>query len=308
MISVIFPVFNIASIIEELHRRLVLVLESLGEPYEIIAVDNSSTDGTRQKLVKLSPITAVLLSRNFGENAAYDAGFKMAIGDFVVTIGGDLENNPEDIKKIVDKLREGYGVVSSWRKNRQDVFYRKLFSRFANWLVSKISGVKLRDFHSSLKGYRREFIDGIQILGETFIFMPIFAHDRGARVAEIKVDSPAGGAKSGRKISEMVELFFDLISVKFLLNYFSQPLRFFGKWSLFSLFLAAAAFIWAVIMKILGTNDFSTTPLPVISTMFVILSVTLFMLGFITEILLRIYYDKKDGAPYMIYEVVKNKK
>ena len=104
----------------------------------------------------------------------------------------------------------------------------------------------------------------------------------------------------------MAELFFDLISVKFLLNYFSQPLRFFGKWSLFSLFLAASTFIWAIIMKILGINDFSTTPLPVISTMFVVLSVTLFMMGFITEILLRIYYDRKDNAPYMIYEVVKN--
>ena len=309
MISIIVPAFNIANNLDKLHRRLVLVSESLNEPYEIIIIDSGSTDGTRQKLIKLSPITAVLLSRNFGRNAAYDAGFKMAVGDFVVTFSGDMENNPEDIKKIVDKLREGYGVVSGWRQNRQDVFYRKLFSRFANWLVSKISGVKLRDFHSSLKGYRREFIDGVQILGETFIFMPIFAHDSGARVAEIEISSANGEAqKSRRKISEMAELFFDLISVKFLLNYFSQPLRFFGKWSLFSLFLAASTFIWAIIMKILGINDFSTTPLPVISTMFVVLSVTLFMMGFITEILLRIYYDRKDNAPYMIYEVVKNKK
>ena len=309
MISVIVPVFNIAKNLEEFHRRLVLVLESLDDSYEIIAVDSGSTDGTRQKLVKLSPITAVLLSRYFGQNAAFDAGFKMAIGDFIVTIGGDLENNPEDIKKIIDKLREGYGVVSGWRKNRRDAFHRKLFSLFANWLVSKISGVELHDFHSLLKGYRREFVDGVQILGETFIFMPIFAHDRGARTAEIEIDSAGGaGEKSRRKISEMSRLFFDLISVKFLLNYFSQPLRFFGKLSLFSLFLAGLAFIWAVIMKILGINDFSTTPLPVISTMFVILSVILFMLGFITEILLRIYYDKKDGTPYMIYEIVKNKK
>lgn len=308
MISVIFPVYNEEHAVEELHRRLVKVLSVLKEPYEIIAVDDGSTDGSRAKLVKLSPITAVLFSRNFGQNAALDAGFKIAIGDIIITIDSDLQNDPEDIPRLVEKLHHGYGAVVGWRRRRADSFRRKVFSRLANWLVRKVTGVKLHDFSCALKGYRREFIDGVQLLGETFIFMPVFAHDRGARVAEVEVNhAPRHSGTPKHHVSEMVYVLFDLVSVKFVLSYFAKPLRFFGMWSLCSLFLAVLAFGAAIALKLLHLKNLSVTPLPVIGTMFTILSVILFMLGFVTEILLRIYYDRKDSTPYMIYEVVKNK-
>lgn len=308
MISVIFPAYNEVGNVEELHRRLVAVLRALGEPYEIIAVDDGSTDGTREKLSKLLPITAVLFSRNFGQNAAMDAGFKVAIGDFVITIDGDLQNQPEDIPLVVAKLKEGYGAVVGWRKDRHDSWGRKTFSRLANWLVRCVTGVKIHDFSCALKGYRREFIDGVQLLGETFIFMPVFAHDRGARVAEVETHHASRQhGVSKHHVSEMIYVFFDLVSVKFMLSYFAKPLRFFGVWALSSFMLAVMSFGTSIVLKIMRLKDFSVTPLPVIGTMFTILAVILFMLGFVTEILLRIYYDRKDSEPYMIYEVIKNR-
>lgn len=309
MISVIFPVYNRKDKVAQLHRRLVAALFALGEPYEIIAVDRGSHDGARQFLTTLSPITAVLLSRDFGENAALDAGLHIALGDFVITIDGGMAYRPEDISLIFAKLKEGYGAVSGWRKGRTDSLVRRLFSFIANRAASRITGVRLHDFNCALKGYRREFIDGIQLLGDTSIFLPVFAYDRGARIAEVPIScTEEKGGHGRRTLFEMAHFIFDVLSVSFLLNYFSHPLRFFGKWALCSGFLAAVAFVAAAALKIAGQNDFSTTPLPLMATMFVILSVILFMLGIITEILLRIYYERKDSTPYMVYEVVKNRK
>ncbi len=309
MISVIFPVHDNEKTLVELHRRLVAALSGLNEPYEIIAVDNGSTDHSRERLAELTPLTTVLFSKYFGTNAALDAGFKIAIGDFIVTIDGGFATVPEDIPAILQQLRSGYGTVVSRRAKRREGLVHTLFSRCANRLVSVVTGVRVHDLNSPLKGYRREFIDGIQLLGNTFIFMPIFAAARGARIAEVSVQAGKGqDAPGSDSIFSMAHFLFDLISVKFLLNYFSNPLRFFGSWAFGAFLLAILAFGWSLFLKLLGTNDFTATPLPVIAAMFVILSVILFMLGFVTEILLRIYYDRKDNAPYMIYEVVKNKK
>ncbi|MBI5412993.1 glycosyltransferase family 2 protein [Candidatus Peregrinibacteria bacterium] len=308
MISVIFPVYNEEVMIEELHRRLVAVLSTLKEPFEIIAVDDGSTDKSREKLMALAPITLVMFSRNFGQNAALDAGFQVAIGDIVITIDSDLQNAPEDIPKLVEKLKNGYGTVVGWRKKRHDVMRRRLFSALANWLISKVTGIPLHDFSCALKGYRREFIDGVQLLGETFIFMPVFAHDRGAKVAEVEIrHNPRLSGVSKHHIGEMIYVLFDLLSVKFLLNYFAKPLRFFGSLALFFLILGIGSFGTAVVLKLLHIKNLSVTPLPLIGTMLTILAVLIFILGFITEILLRIYYSNKENTQYMIYEVVKNK-
>jgi len=309
MISIILPVYNKIDSIEEFHKRLVEALTALNESYEIIAVDDGSTDGTRQKLIKLSPINAVLLSRHFGENAALDAGFKVAIGDLVITVDVDLQNDPVDISKLVEKLRGGAGAVVGWRRNRRQSLYGRVISRLANWLVALMTGVRLHDFSCTLKGYRREFIDGVQLVGDTFIFMPIFAHDRGAKVTEVEVNFHSNTSTvCSRTMKEIISVFFDLVSVKFILNYLAKPLRFFGTLSLFFFIIAIVDFGAAIILKVLHLKTLSSTPLPVIGVMFVILSVILFMLGFVTEILLRIYYENKDSSPYMIYEVIKNKK
>ncbi len=311
MISIIFPVFNEEGNVRELHERLVRVMNGLNEPYEIIAVDDGSTDNSRKILASLSPITAVLFSRNFGENAAVDAGFKVAMGDYIVQLDSDLQNDPEDIPKIVEKLRAGYGTVVGWREARHlgDNWSRRTFSKLANWLVRRVTGVPLHDFSCPLKGYRREFVEGVNLMGETFIFMPVFAHDRGAKVCEVVINHyPRKSGVSKHHISEMIYVFFDLISIKFLLKYFTKPLRFFGSASLFFLFLAIVAFVWAIVLRLLGLDHLSETPLPLIGTMLSILTVLTFMLGFVTEILLRIYYETKGTSQYMIYEVIKNAK
>ncbi len=306
MISVIFPVYNEAGNIEELHRRLVLTLEKIGEPFEIIAVDDGSTDGSRNMLVKLSPITVVMFSRNFGQNAAIDAGFHVAIGDYIFTIDSDLQSDPKEIALLYEKLKDGYGAAVGWRQGRHEQWRRRIFSRLANWLIGKVTGVRLRDFSCPLKGYRREFIDGVQLLGETFIFMPVFAHHRGARVIDVPISHHT--RKSGvskHHVSEMIFVFFDLLSVKFLLNYFSKPLRFFGAWSVLFFLLSMGAFGGSVVLKFMDIKNFSDTPLPLVGMMLIILSFLTFMLGFITEILLRVYHSGKDTTQYMIYEVVK---
>lgn len=289
------------------HRLLVEALLPLGEPYEIIAVDNGSQDGTRQKLTKLSPISAVLLSRNFGKNAAFDAGLNMAIGDFIITLEEDAVIHPEDLSKIIKKLKEGSGAVIGWRKNLQRPFFGRALSALANILVVRVTGMPLHDFRCPLKGYRREFIDGLRLFGDTFMFVPVFAYDRGAKVSEVEIDIKHDANARDYGLGEIVRVCFALISVKFILNYFARPLRFFGNWSIFFAALAFFAFFSSIILKIIESTVVSPALLPIIGVMFAILSVILFMMGFLAEILLRIYYENKDNSPYMIYEVVKNK-
>lgn len=301
MISVIIPVHNNERTLPELHRRLVSVLRGVGEPFEIIAVDDGSRDTSRRLLAACAPITAVLLSKQFGESAALDAGFKMAIGDVIVTIDPELDCMPEDIPKIVSKLREGYGAVSGVRRGNAH-----LLSWLANALISRSTGVRLTDYNAPLKGYRREFVDGVELLGGSPLFLPVFAADRGASVAEVPLSS-FGRRGRRRRLTDAMHFVFDLISVKFLLNYFSKPLHFFGAWSLFFSALALLSAVLSVALKVMKSTIVHPVLLPLIGVLFVILSIILFMLGFITEILLRIYYERKDSAPYLIYEVVKNK-
>lgn len=301
MISVIIPVHNNERTLPELHRRLVAVLTAQGEPFEIIGVDDGSVDDSRRILTALSPVTAVLFSKRFGESAALDAGCKMALGDFIVTIDSEFDCVPEDIPKIIAKLREGYGAVSSVRAGEMH-----FLSRIANALISRSTGVRLTDYNASLKGYRREFIDGVQLLGSTFLFLPVFAADRGAKVAEVPVNS-VRRYERGRRVADAFNFVFDLISVKFFLNYFSRPLCFFGAWSACFAALALLAAVFSVFLKLIESTFIHPVLLPLIGVLFVILSIILFMLGFVTEILLRIYYERKDSTPYLIYEIVKNK-
>lgn len=308
MISVLFPVYNASESVEELHRKLVHVLSAFGEPYEIIAIDDGSTDDTRQKLSGLSPITVVMLSRHFGYNAALDAGFRIAIGDSILTIDTDPNNYPEDLPLLIAKLQEGYGVAVGRRKFHYTSFRRKVLSSFANWLIRSFTGVNLHDFSCPLKGYRREFIDGVQPMGETLIFMPVFAHDRGAKVVEVDfVHQIKREAVSRYRLRDRFFLFFDLVSVKFLLSYFARPLRFFGSWACLFFLLTFGTFAAALTLKIRWAIPLTNTPLPLMGVMLGIVGVLIFLLGFITEILLRIYYTNRDTAHYMIYEIRKNK-
>ncbi len=305
MISVVFPACNEEENVEELHSRLKKVLGSLGEKYEIIAVDDGSTDATQEKLLSLSPIKVVVLSRNYGQNSALDAGLKQAKGNIVITIDGDLQNPPEEIVKLLVKLKEGYDAVVGWRKNRHDPLPRKIFSKFSNSLISRLTGVKLHDFSCALKCYRREYIDEIRLLGETFIFLPLFALARGARLTEVEIrHEPRRRGLSKHNLKEMTGVLFDLLTVKFLLSYFGKPLRFFGSLAFIFWSVAFLGYVWATVLKLMDYRNYSDTPLPLLGTMFVILGVIVFMMGLLAEVLLRIYHRTENVSFYSIKKVV----
>lgn len=293
---------------EELHRRLKRVLADIGDGYEIIAIDNGSQDRTAEKLAGLSPITIITFSRNMGQNAALDAGLRHARGDVIVTLDGDLQNPPEEIPKLLEKINEGYDAVVGWRKRRGDSAPRRAFSRCANALVSYVTGVKLHDFSCALKCFRKKHIAGVRLLGETFIFLPVFAHANGARLAEVEVIHDRrkhGRSKYG--IWGMSRVLFDLITVKFMLSYFGKPLRFFGSLSLIFWGAAGVLYGWAIALKIGDQRNFTETPLPLLGAMFVVVGVLIFMLGFLAEILLRIYSLLENGPRYPIEKIVENK-
>ena len=183
MISVVFPAYNEEDNVSGLHAAIKKVLDGYGEEYEIIAVENGSTDGTLAKLKRLSPVKIIAIAKNIGQTAGLDAGLKAARGDVVVTLDADLQNDPSDIPNLVKKIREGYDVVSGWREERHDNFGRRLLSRSANWLTRKATGLYLHDHACALKAYRKKVLEGVHLYGEMHVFLPALLYGRGAKVA-----------------------------------------------------------------------------------------------------------------------------
>ncbi len=308
MISVIFPVKNEEANVEELHRRIKSALDSLGEAYEIIAVDDGSTDQTLKKLSKLSPLKTIVLFRNYGQSLALDAGLREVKGDIVVTIDADLQNDPADIPNLVKKMHEGYDVVVGWRKDRQDPFIRRIFSRMANWLTRSIAGLNIHDYGCALRAFRKEYINSLRLYGVMHVFIPVILKSHGARVAELPVrhqERTKGISKYS--LLHIASDFADLLTIKFLYGYAARPLLFFGIWSLVSFGIAFLAVVASVIIKLQDIYGYSQTPLPIIATLFIILGVLLLVIGFLTELLIRIYYEARHETPYWVKEVIENK-
>lgn len=310
MISVVVPIYNEEETVKELHGRLFNVLSRQQKPFEIIFVDDGSTDNTPCLLEKLLPLTVVTLERNYGVTSAIDAGIKEANGDIIVLIDADFQNDPEDINRMLDKLSDGLcDVIVGWRKSRFDSSSRLLFSYFANVVARFMLGIAIHDFGCGLKVYRSRFIKHFRLWGEAQVFLPAVANERGAKICEMPVKHfPRVAGSSKVKISKMVRGSFDFLSVIFFVKYFSRPLRFFGGWGMVSVFLSFISFASAVWLKFAGIRDFSSTPLPVVGTLFAILGVLLIMMGFLAEILLRIYYEISRYSPYLIKSVRKNEK
>lgn len=305
MISVVFPAYNEEANVAELHRRLVAALTAFNEPFEIVAVNNASKDHTREELLKLKPLKLVSLAYNIGQTAGLDAGIRNATGDIVVTIDADLQNDPADIPMMVRKLREGYDVVVGWRKDRHDNAARKVFSRFANWVTRRIAGLSIHDYGCALRVFKRADIEDIRLYGVMHVFMPVILASRGARIAEVVTthhERRAGTTKY--TFSNMATNIADLLTIKFLYNYAKRPLVFFGGWALASAMLAVISFGVATYIKFSGGYGYSQTPLPVFSALLVIVGFLLFIIGFLTELLIRIYYETRGQTPYKITEVI----
>lgn len=308
MISVVIPVLNEEENIEELHRKTKEKLVQLGEPYEIIFVDDGSTDNTFTKLKQLKPIKIVKLQKNFGQTSAMDAGFSAAEGEIVVTMDGDLQNDPEDIPVLVKKIREGYDVVSGWRKNRQDSIGRKLLSYWGNKITYKVTGLYLHDYACAIKAYRKEILKDVHLYGEMHVFLPAYLYGRGAKVTEIPVNHH--GRKSGvskHTFMKAVKDISDLLTIRFLSQYMARPLLFFGSIALVFLGFGFASAILATILKIWGIRNYGQTPLPILTVLFIIIGFLIFMMGFLAELMIRIYCESQKKLPYIVKEIVENK-
>lgn len=291
-----------------LHKRLYDVLKKTGEDFEIIAVDDGSTDGTPEELKKLSPLTVISFARNKGQSAALDAGIKKARGEIIVTIDADLQNDPEDIALVVKKLREGYDVVSGWRVSRHDNFGRRAISSFANWLTSFMMGLPLHDTAGPLKAIRRTVLEGVNLYGEMHSFLPAILFARGAKVAEVPVHHAKRNAgKAKYHPSKLMKSTADLLVVKFMSDYMARPFLFFGGWGFVSFILGCVVGSASLILKIFEIRKITETPLPILATLLIVVGVLLIMIGFLAEIMLRIYYENKGGTPYIIKSTVENK-
>ncbi len=307
MISVVVPLYNESATVRDLHERLVETLRSLSEPFEIIFVDDGSVDGTAECAASLTPLTLISLQRNYGQTGAIDVGLHAAEGDRIVLIDADLQNDPKDISVLLSALERECDVVVGFRPERRDHWTRLLFSRIANACARRLLGLRVRDFGCGLKAYRRPFIEGVRLWGDSQVFLAAIARERGARVCEVPVRwSPRQSGSSKVRIARMARGAFDLVGIAFFVKYFSNPLRFFGGVGATSIFIAFLAFGTAIILRLGGILHFTETPLPLVGSLFALLGVLLFMMGLLAEMLLRMHYADPSRSPYLVKAIQRN--
>lgn len=307
-LSLFLPVLDEEENLRPMHAKIQEALESLGKTAEVIYVDDGSTDKSLQILKELaaedSRVRVISLRRNYGQTAAMSAGIDAAQGDILIPMDADLQNDPKDIARLLDKLNEGYDVVSGWRNNRKDkLVMRKIPSWIANSIISKIGGVPLHDYGCSLKAYRRDVIQDVKLYGEMHRFIPIYASWAGARVTEIPVDHHArtmGKSKYG--ISRTLKVVFDLITIKFMASYQTKPIYVFGMFGMLAFLLSIIAGIWALFLKLFEGKSFISTPLPIVTVVMLAISVQFFLMGLLAELLVRTYHESQDKRIYAVRE------
>jgi glycosyltransferase involved in cell wall biosynthesis len=309
-LTVTIPLFNEAENIPPLYERVRHALDALGRHWELILVDDGSSDGSAALLDKIAQddarVTIIHFRRNYGQTAAFMAGIDHAHGAIVVPMDGDLQNDPDDIGKLLAKLDEGFDVVSGWRKDRQDhAIKRNLPSRIANTLISRVSGVRLHDYGCSLKAYRREVLDGVKLYGEMHRFVPIYAAWNGARVTEIPVQHhPRLHGESKYGLERVVKVVLDLLVVKFLFRYANKPIYVFGGFGFLSILAGGTASIWALALKLFKGTAFIQTPLPLLAVFLGALGVLSILMGLLAEMQNRTYHESQGKSVYRIGRIV----
>ena len=307
-ISVFLPVYNEQDNVERLNLSLTEALEKLGRSYEVIYIDDGSTDQSMAKLREIAMrdtrVRIVSLRRNYGQTAAMSAGIDHARGQILIPMDADLQNDPADIRSLLEKLDEGYDVVSGWRKDRKDRWLtRRLPSRLANRLVARLSGVELHDFGCSLKAYRRDALTGVKLYGEMHRFIPIYAGWAGARVAEIPVNHhPRMAGESKYGLSRTIKVLFDLITIKFLSSYLTKPLYLFGTAGLVCLLLSFLTFAFALYYRFVEGVHLNRMPLATLSMIMFAMGVQFIFMGLLAEMIVRTYHESQDKPTYLVRE------
>lgn len=312
-ISIVVPIFNEEENVESLVAQLTAALEPMGRSYEILAIDDGSNDTTFEKLCRAheadNRVKVIRFRRNFGQTAAFTAGFDYAEGEWVVTIDADLQNDPADIPKMLAKAEEGYDIVSGWRVKRKDAFVmRKLPSKVANWLIGKVTGVGIHDYGCSLKIYHADVVKNINLYGELHRFVPAVAASLGVRVAELPVNHRARTAGESKyagffkTIKRATKVFLDLLTVRFLLSYSTRPIHVFGVLGLACTFGGIGIGGYLAIQKLAFGAHLSERPLLLLSVLLVMVGVQLITMGLLGELVVRTYHESQGKTIYTVRE------
>ncbi|HEG43845.1 MAG TPA: glycosyltransferase [Phycisphaerales bacterium] len=311
--SVVVPLYNESQVVEELYDRLTKVMAETGLSYELILIDDGSEDSTLVKLKEIAAndehVIAVELRRNFGQTPALAAGFDNACGKIIISMDGDLQHLPEEIPDFLAMIEEGYDVVSGWRERRVDnLVMRKIPSRVANWIASKISGIEIHDFGTTFKAYKREVIEDLNLYGEMHRFIPALLSGSGIRIVEIpikNIERPHGVSNYG--ISRTFRVAFDLVTLKFLLGYATRPLHFFGKAALYCFILAFGFSAYILYDKFFYNVPMLVAhgPLAMLTTLLILIGCGFVATGLLGELISRVYFEATERKIYAVRKLHK---
>ncbi len=309
-VSLVIPLFNEQDNVRPLYQQLRSVMDNLGRPVEAVFVDDGSTDATVERLAEIvatdKRVCVVRFRRNYGQTAAMQAGLEYASGDVIVTLDGDLQNEPADIPMMLDKIDQGYDLVHGWRKHRQDTLLtRKVPSQLANRLISYVTGFPIHDLGCTLKAMRREIADELELYGEMHRFIPILAHWRGAKCVEVETrHHPRRFGTTKYGLSRTVRVVLDLITVKYMLDYYSSPMKLFGRVGFGLLGMGVVAMLAVVGMKLTSGIDMTGNPLLLLGVMLSLMSLQALSVGLIGESTTRLYYNRNARRPFTVREVL----
>ena len=312
-LSIVVPIYNEEASLPYLVNQILDVLKPMEENFELVLVNDGSSDKSAEVMRKLSlevpELLVVILRKNYGQTAAMAAGFDISCGQIVVTLDGDLQNDPADIPLLVKKIRDGFDLVSGWRYKRQDAaISRKLPSRIANLLIGKVTGVRLNDYGCSLKAYRKEVLTDMRLYGELHRFLPVLANIEGARITEVKVNHRArqfGSSKYG--IDRTFRVLMDLLTVWFMNRFLTRPMYVFGFGGILAIFCSFITSFYLLIIKILG-NDIGDRPLLLFALLLAVTGVQLFGFGLLGELQIRTYHESQNRPIYRIRDTFRGRR
>lgn len=308
--SIVLPVYNESGSLKELHESLTKVMRSLHEKYEIIFINDGSTDNSLEVLKKLKQkdgkIIIINFRRNFGQSAAMKAGFDHAKGKIIIAMDADLQNDARDIPRMIKKIKEGYDVVTGWRKRRHDPLSKKIPSKFSNWLHRKITGINMHDSGCSLKAYRKECLDGIELYGEMHRYIPAMIAQKGYKITEIPVihhQRKHGQSKYG--VTRLLKGSLDLLDLAFWTRYAARPLHVFGGLGMLFSGVGAALGIILGVLRIMGKISLRDSVLPLLAALLFIIGIQFLVFGILADIMIKMYYSDKKHKTYEIEEMIR---
>ena len=309
-LSVVVPVYNEVESLPHLIEAIASTLNATQLTYELICVDDGSTDGSAEVLKKESRVRSylrsIILRRNYGQTPAMAAGFNHAKGPIIITLDADLQNDPADIPQMLAKLEEGYDLVSGWRKNRQDAALTRLLpSKIANWLISKITGVQLHDYGCSLKAYRAELVADMNLYGELHRFLPALAYIEGARITEMPVNHHArrfGRSKYG--LGRTFRVMMDLLTIFFMKKFLTRPMHVFGLFGVLAIASGLLLGLYLTYVKLWSGQDIGDRPLLILAVLLLLAGMQLFSFGLLGELLMRTYHESQNRPIYRVREII----